>query len=251
MKAEAESVAKTIIPHKGVDPVPSQEDERSNGLSGGLVVAHEPAGVASEAFRILRAKLLYPPAEPPPKVIALTSAGRREGRTTTAANLALALARADDSVLVVDCDLRNPALHEIFRSKNTMGLTNILVGEQRAQEVWQEPIPRLKTIPAGPLPPNPTELLSSRRFTRFLEEMRQEFDYVLVDAPPVGPSDSFVLAANGDAVLLIVHSQRTSKETLRRALRDLQSVDANVLGTVVNSFGAPDNDYYSKLRYKA
>ena len=250
-KAKAEDDAKTIKSHRRAGSVSSQEDEQRNGFSGGLVAAREPAGVASEAYRVLRTKLLYPLAGSPPKVIVLTSADRREGRTTTAANLGATLAQAGNKVLVVDCDLRNPALHRMLGLKNTRGLANILLGEQRAQEVWQEPIPGLKLISAGPLPPDPTDLLSSRRLTQLLEEMRQEFDYVLVDTPPVGPADSFVLTAHADAVLLIVHSERTRKEALQQALRDLQSVEANVLGTVVNGFGAPQDGYYSNLRHEA
>jgi Mrp family chromosome partitioning ATPase len=130
-------------------------------------------------------------------------------------------------------------------------MVSILLGRQQRQEVWQEPIPGLKMISAGPSPASPTELLSSRRFTGFLGEVRQEFDYVLLDTPPVGLSDSFVLSANGDGVLLVVQAQHTRKGALRQALRDLQSVGASVLGTVVNSFGAPNDDYYSNLRYKA
>jgi capsular exopolysaccharide synthesis family protein len=236
--------------HRGAGSVASREGEKRNGFPGGLAAAQEPAGVDSEAYRILCTKLFYSLLDSPSKVIVLTSAGRHEGRTTTVANLGVALAQADKNVLILDCDLRNPALHKRFGSKNIRGLVNILVDGQHPQEVWQEPIPRLKMISAGPLPPNPMELLSSRRLTAFLEEMRQEFDYVLVDTPPVGLSDSFVLAANGDGVLLIVHTQRTRKGALPQAVRDLQSVGANVLGTVMNSYGAPKDDYYSNLRYK-
>jgi len=250
MKVKEESGARMFRLHSGAGSVASREDKQRNSFPGGLVAAQEPAGVASEAYRILRTKLFYSLVDSPFKVIVLTSAGRHEGRTTTVANLGVTLAQADKNCLILDCDLRNPALHTIFASKNTRGLVNILVDGQQSQEVWQEPIPRLKMISAGPLPPNPMELLSSRRLTAFLGEMRQEFDYVLIDTPPVGLSDSFVLAANGDGVLLIVHAQRTRKEALPQALRDLQNVGANVLGTVINSFGAPKDDYYSNLRYK-
>jgi capsular exopolysaccharide synthesis family protein len=107
------------------------------------------------------------------------------------------------------------------------------------EDIWREPIPGLKLICAGPTPPNPAELLSSRRLAEFLTEMRPRFDYVLVDSPPVGVSDSVVLAAQGDGVLLVLDSQRTRKGSLRQALRSLQGVGANVLGTVMNNFDVP------------
>jgi len=234
--------------HRGTGSVSWQEVKQRDGFPEGLVTAQEPASVASEAYRVLRTNLFYTQVDSPLKVIVLTSTGRREGKTTTVANLGVTLAQADKNTLVLDCDLRNPVLHRMFESSNMNGLVDILVGGQEPQKVWQEPIPGLKLIPAGPLPPNPAELLSSRRLAEFLGEMRQEFDYVLVDAPPVGVSDSSVLAANGDGVLLIVHSQRTRKGALRQALRSLQSVGANVLGTVMNGYGAPKEGYYSSYK---
>jgi capsular exopolysaccharide synthesis family protein len=124
----------------------------------------------------------------------------------------------------------------MFDVSNTNGLVDILAGGSRMEEVWREPIPGLTLICAGPSLPNPAELLSSRRLAEFLAEMRPRFDYVLVDAPPVGVSDSVVLAATGDGVLLVLDSQRTRKGPLRQALRSLQGVGANVLGTVMNNF---------------
>jgi capsular exopolysaccharide synthesis family protein len=223
----------------------SQQGKPGNGFPGELVAAQEPAGVASEAYRMLRTNLFYTQVDSPPKVVVLTSTDRYEGKTTTTANLGVTFAQAEKNTLVLDCDLRSPALHKMFGSANVRGLVDVLVGGQEPQEVWQKPIPNLKLISAGPLPPNPAELLSSRRLAEFLGEMRQEFDYVLVDAPPVGVADSSILAANADGVLLIVHSQRTRKGSLRLAVRNLQSVGANVLGTVMNSYGAPKDRYYS------
>src|SRR5215218_1980748 len=204
-----------------------------------LVTIDDPSGVASEAYRMLRTNLFYALVDSPPKIIVLTSANVGEGKSTTTANLGVTLAQADKNVLILDCDLRRPRLHSMFDVSNTSGLVDILAGGSRMEEVWREPIPGLKLICAGPPLPNPAELLSSRRLAEFLAEMRPRFDYVLVDAPPVGVSDSVVLAATGDGVLLILDSQRTRKGPLRQALRSLQGVGANVLGTVMNNFEVP------------
>ena len=211
------------------------ERRRRDDASRDLVTVYDPSGAASEAYRMLRTNLFYALIDSPPKIIVLTSANVGEGKSTTAANLGVALAQVDKKVLLLDCDLRSPRLHSIFGANNAAGRVDILAGV-RTEEVWREPIPGLKLICAGPPPPNPAELLSSRRSAEFLAEMRRRFDYVLVDAPPVGVSDSAVLAVHGDGVLLVLDSQRTRKGPLRHAIRVLRGVGANVLGTVMNNF---------------
>jgi capsular exopolysaccharide synthesis family protein len=218
-------------------------NSQSNGFPKELVTILDPAGVASEAYRILRTNLFYAQVDSPPKVIVLTSAGPGEGTTTTVANLGVTLAQAGKNTLILDCDLRNSRLHRMFGARNTKGLVDILIGTDNVQEVWQEPVSGLKLISTGPPPPYPAELLSSQRLVQFLDETRRVFDYVLVDTPPVGVSESAVLAANGDAVLLILDPQRTRKGSLRRALHSLQGVGANVLGTLMNKAEVPANGH--------
>jgi capsular exopolysaccharide synthesis family protein len=244
-----------MTPQKNVDNDSSKKDERS-GFPEALVTIQDPSGTASEAYRMLRTNLIYARGrlgdfDMPPKVIVLTSPGHGEGKSTTVANLGVSLAQAGKHTLILDCDLRRPAQHGIFRARNLIGLVDILVGEQEPQEVWYEPIPNLKLILTGPLPPNPAEILTSRRLTEFLGRVRQEFDYVLVDTPPMGlVSEAAALAANGDGVLLVLDSQHTRKGSLRQALRRLRSVGANVLGTVMNNYETPigsaaETGYYS------
>ena len=215
------------------------ERRRRDDATQDLVTVHDPSGVASEAYRMLRTNLFYALIDSPPKIIVLTSANLGEGKSTTTANLGVTLAQAGKTVLALDCDLRGPRLHRIFDVSNSRGLVDILAAGDKIEEVWLEPTPRLKLICAGPTPPNPAELLSSRRLADFLAEMRRRFDYVLLDTPPVGDSDSAVLAANGDGVLLVLDSQSTRKGPLREALRTLRGVGANVLGTVLNNFEVP------------
>jgi capsular exopolysaccharide synthesis family protein len=235
-----------MVHSEKIDHNSSQGDRGHNGFSEGLVAIHDPFGVASEAYRMLRTNLFYALVDAPPKVIVLTSAAHGEGKSTTAANLALTLAQAGKNTLLLDCDLRKPVLHKLFRTGNMEGLVDILIGERAPREVWSEPIPGLKLVPSGPPPPNPAELLSSRRLAEVLQQVRQEFEYVLVDTPPVGRvSDSAVLAANGDGVLLVLDSQHTRKRSLKHALHTLEGVGANVLGTVMNNYEVPRADTYS------
>jgi capsular exopolysaccharide synthesis family protein len=223
-------------PQRETSPELLPERRRRDDATHDLVTVHDPSGAASEAYRMLRTNLFYALIDYPPKVIVLTSANLGEGKSTTAANLGVTLAQADKNVLILDCDLRRPRLHSMFGLNNTRGLVDILAGGNRVEAVWREPIPGVKLICAGPPPPNPAELLSSRRLAEFLAEMRERFDYVLVDAPPVGVADSAVLAVQGDGVLLVLDAQGTRKGPLRQALRGLRGVGANVLGTVMNNF---------------
>ena len=205
-------------------------------LSPSLITAHQPLGVASEAYRMLRTNLLYSVVDNPPRSVVLTSAGAQEGKSITCANLGIALKQVGKSVLILDCDLRKPMQHELFGLSFSPGLVEVLAGEHTIQRVWQEPLPGLKVVSAGHTPPNPAEILSSRRLAELLNWAREEFDYVLVDTPPVRlVSDSAILAKQGDGVLLVLDVQEASKKSLRQAVKTLEGVGATVLGTVMNN----------------
>ncbi len=211
---------------------------------GRLVTVLDPTSAASEAYRTLRTNLLYACVDKPPKVILLTSPGPLEGKSTVCANMGVVLTQADKNVLIIDCDFRRPTIHKFFGLPNLRGIVDVLVGEHDLQEVWMEPVEGLKIVPGGPVPPNPTELLSSQRFSELLTYFREDFDYVLVDAPPTGlVSDPTIIAAQADGVLLVLHAQKTSKGSLRRAVRRLKAVRANVLGTVMNNVKISGDDY--------
>jgi capsular exopolysaccharide synthesis family protein len=218
----------------------AQRETKSGNLSGSLVTVLDPAGAASEAYRTLRTNLLYAPVDDTPsKVIVVTSPDySAKGKSTVCANLGVVLAQVGKNTLIVDCDFRRPVMHEIFGLRSTQGMTDILVGGHSLQEAYQEPLPDscLKVLAAGTPPPNPAELLGSRRFSEFLASVREEFDYVLIDSPPTGPvSDPAVLATQGDGVLLTLDAKKTRKEDVLRAVRSLTAVGANVLGTVMSN----------------
>ena len=214
----------------------AQKERESEAYAGGLIASLDPTSVASEAYRTLRTNLLYTYADVPPKVIVLTSPGQEEGKSATCANLGVMLAQAGKSTLILDCDLRKPTIHRFFGLPNVRGVVDSLVGEFSLQEVWQEALLGLKVITVGPLPPNPAELLDSRRFAEFLAQLRTKFDHVLVDTPPIElVSDPAIVAAQGDGVLLVFDAQNTRKGGVQRAVRRLDAVGATVLGTVMNN----------------
>ena len=228
----------------------TQEKDESNDLSKRLVTLLDTANPASEAYRTLRTNLLYSFVDNPPKTIVLTSPSQGEGKSTTCVNLGVVLAQADKDALIIDCDFRRPVVHQFFGLRNLHGVIDVLVGERKLQEVLQEPVEGLKVISTGSIPPNPTEILSSQRFSTFLAAMRERFDYVLVDAPPVLPvSDPAIIATQGDGVLLVMDAQNTRKAAVRQATRNLQAVGATILGTVMNNLKASAGGYYYQSDY--
>ena len=222
-----------------------REENKADDLHESLVTILDPDSAASEAYRTLRTNLLYALAYHPPKVIVLTSPGRGEGKSATCANLGVLLSQVGKNVLIVDCDWRNPPQHKIFGSRDTAGIADVVAGKLNLQEVWQEPLPGLKVIVAGAVTTNPAELVSSERFAEFISQVRQQFDYVLVDCPPVGLTpDPLILAAQADGVLLVFDAQNTRKRAFRQSLRRLEIVGANVLATVMNNVDASDYPFF-------
>lgn len=218
----------------------AQKVQETEDFPERLVTVLDPDETASEAYRTLRTRFTYAAIGTPPKVVLITSPGPAEGKSTVCANLGVVLAEAGKETLIIDGDLRKPDVHRIFNVPNQLGWVNVLSDERTLSEVWAEPLPGLKVVPAGPLPPNPAKLLSSPRFAQFLDETRQLFDHVLIDSPPTGSvADAAIIAAQADAVLVVFDSQVTRKVSLRRAVRGLESVGANVVGTVINNVDEP------------
>jgi capsular exopolysaccharide synthesis family protein len=214
-------------------------------LSRHLMTLRESDSAASEAFRTVRTNLFYSLVDEPPKVITLTSPHPREGKSFVCANLGVVLAQAEKNTLVVDCDLRRPVLHNFFGMRNLRGIVNVLAGEFGLEEVWVEPLPGLRVVSVGPVPLHPAEILSSRRFAEFLRQAREGFDYVLLSAPPTQVvADGAIISAQGDGVLLVFDAQHTSKRTVRHSVRSLETVGANVLGTIMNNMKGSQEAIY-------
>ena len=224
----------------------AQQNDESSRPAGDPIAILDPANVASEAYRTLRTNLLYSRVDTPQKkVIVLTSAGPHEGKSTTCANLAVVLAQAGKDTLLVDCDLRKPIIHRMFGLSNVWGMVSILMGERDLQQTCTEVLSGLKVVTTGPIPPDPSELLGSQRFAEFLADVRERFDYVLIDSPPVrAVSDPVILAAQADGVLLVLDAQATRKASFGQAKRSLEAVGATVLGTVMNNVKAGERGPY-------
>ena len=218
----------------------AQRKDGADGPAERLVTISSPDSLASESFRALRANLLFSPVDNPPKVIMVTSPGPGEGKSTSCANLGIVLSQAGTETLVIDCDLRRPVLHKLFQLRNLEGVTSVLANQRSLQEVWHEPLEGLKVVTAGPIPPNPAEVVGSQLFAKLLAEARKSFDYVLIDSSPVQlVSDPVVLATRVDGTLLVIDAQKTRKGAVRQSMRSLEAVGAHVVGTIVNNARVP------------
>jgi non-specific protein-tyrosine kinase len=215
-----------------------------------IVSLNEPTSPPAEAYRTLRTAVEFLGLDRPVRVIQVTSPRAREGKTTTVSNLGVALARAGYEVVVVDCDLRRPRLHEFFGLPNAKGFTSVVLGENLTTSLQPVPnVDRLAVLPSGPTPPNPSELLSSRRTGEVLASLPTERRIVLVDSPPVLPvTDALVLARWVDVTLMVCSASETSRKEVARAVELLKHVDAPLVGTILNGVKA-DGSYAYEYAY--
>ena len=206
---------------------------------------------ASEAYRTLRTNIQFMTLDNLTKSILVVGPHPGCGKTTTVVNLALALAQSGCSVLLVDTDLRRPKLHNIFKCKNFFGLTSLLIESDLNLSAARHKthIPNLDILPSGPVPPNPAELLASRKMQKVLKELQARYDYVLLDSPPMlNIADASILSSLSDATILVVGYGETTREEAIKAHQQLQMAKANLIGVVIN--GTPANqDYYGYYGY--
>ncbi len=216
-----------------------------------VVVLHEPWSPIAEAFRSLRTAVLFSVPEAPPKVIQMTSAGAGEGKTVSSLNLATALAEAGSRVLLIDVDLRRPACHLALGVDKTRGLSSYLAGQLPLDDIIQTlEAPRISFIPAGPTPPNPAELVGSQRMRDTLATLRERYDFVILDSPPVLPvTDAVLIAREADGVVMVVKGHDTPRELLRRARDQLAQANTRLLGSVVNNVDLGWGDLFFYNRY--
>ena len=220
-----------------------------------LITYLEPQSEIAEAYRALRTSILLSSVSHPPRSILITSSVPQDGKTMTCVNIAIVLAQQGKRILLVDADMRRPSVHKAFGLKGQVGLSNVLTGGAKINESIQPTIqPNLFVIPAGLVPPHPSELLSSSLMRDLLKKWLDEYDHVIVDSPPViSVTDAVLLSVQTDAVLLVVRSGQTTAAHVRRTRNVLQSVKAGLLGVVVNAADLTSPDYYyyygSKYRY--
>jgi capsular exopolysaccharide synthesis family protein len=201
---------------------------------GGPIALQHPDSLVVESYRTLRTSVQFLGLDQPMQVIEVTSAVPGEGQTTTAANLAVVLAQAGHSVVLVDADLRRPRIHEIFSLRDSLGLVNVLAGEP-IELIVRQVADQFSVIVAGTIPPNPNEMLSSARMGVLISELRGHFDFVIIDSPPTLPvSDAMALSRHVDGVLVIAQAGRTTFPQVQQTLQNLEQVSAPILGFVLN-----------------
>jgi capsular exopolysaccharide synthesis family protein len=233
--------------------LPTHRNAHANGQTVGteLVTVSDRGSTSAEAYRTLRTNLLFSAAVQTLKRIVVTSAGPQEGKSTTAANLAVALAQQGHRVLLVDCDLRRPRVHKIFQQPQQPGLTGVLVGNViAAAAIRPTEIDQLSILPSGALPPNPTELLGSPQMKATLDRLAENFEMVVLDTPPVlAASDAAILGGGADGVLVVVRAGQTEWGAVQATVQQLSNVGARILGTVLNDPDAEVAKYAAHYGY--
>jgi capsular exopolysaccharide synthesis family protein len=220
----------------------------------GELIAHEdPKSVISEAYRSIRTNIEFSSAEEPVKSILVTSAGPKEGKTTTLLNTGVAFAQTGNRVLLLDTDLRRPTFDKIFRVKSKIGLSKALVeGAALSDMTVSTHVPNLYVMTSGPIPPNPAELLNSAKMKRIIEEAEKEYDIILLDSPPLlSVTDALVLAREADGVVLVVQGSKSAREAVIRAGNILREHKLRIIGVVLNDIDLKreNYDYYFYYGY--
>lgn len=210
-----------------------------------FIVEKKPKSISAEAYRTLRTNIQYSSYDKKIKKILVTSSEPSEGKSTIIGNLAVSLSQSENTVIVLDCDLRKPTMHKKFKISNEVGLTELLVGKKELKDVVQYRNKNLHIITSGKIPPNPAEMLASKSMKRLLEQLANEYDYILMDTPPLNAvTDAQVLSTEADGTLIVIRSEKTKKESILTAKNLLQKVNANILGIVFNDVANSINKYY-------
>jgi len=231
-----------IVPSIKLDP--NREDSDMLAMRDHYLVSHPKSSVA-ECCRTVRTNLLFMSPENPARRLLITSASPQEGKSTVVINLGITMAQSGSKVLLLDTDMRRPRLHKAFGIQRGTGLTTAILGEAEMQEVIRSSdVPGLDIVPCGPIPPNPTELFHTERFGSIIKELSQTYDRVLFDSPPVAMvADPLILSSMIDGVVLVIKGASTSRDMIRRALKQLKDVNARILGAVINDLDLESREY--------
>ena len=239
--------------HLGLAPlgmVPALDPKSWQGKEP-LIHTGVPPGFA-EAFRTIRTNVLFSSADEGSRTLVITSTGPGEGKTTVASNLAIGFAQAGQRVLLIDADMRRPRVHEVFGRRQQPGLSNVMVGNAKAsQSVHKTTVPGLWMMAAGHVPPNPAELLGSQRFRDFVTSLKQHFDLILIDSPPVmAVTDAAIAAHAANGVVFVVGAEMTSRQAARAAIEQLEQGRARFVGAILNRVELERNSYYYSNYYR-
>lgn len=214
-----------------------------------FIVDKSPRSIPAENYRALRTNIKYSSYDKELKTILVTSSEPGEGKSTTAGNLALSFAQEEKKTIIIDCDLRRPSLHKKFQISGQNGLSEIVVEKRLDKEKRKKCVYEyneyLDVIPSGKIPPNPSEMLSSKIMEELLDRLKKEYDYIIVDTPPIhAVTDAQVLSTKVDGVLLVVRAGKTKKDSVIAAKESLEKVNAKILGSVLNGVEQSKDKYY-------
>ncbi|MGI6114160.1 MAG: CpsD/CapB family tyrosine-protein kinase [Mahellales bacterium] len=216
-----------------------------------LISKVNPKSPFAEAYRTLRTNIQFANPDKDIKTIMVTSAGPGEGKSTTVCNLALAIAQSEKKVLVIDADLRRSNIHKIFGLPNLDGLTTLLTEDININAaVSFIDVPNLYVLTSGPKPPNPSELLGSKRMEALLTKVKDEFDIILIDAPPILPvADASVLGTIVDGSIMLINYGQVDFDLAAKAKEQLEKVNARIMGVIINNIPNNGDSYYYYYYY--
>lgn len=238
------------VPFLGIVPnIP----EPTSGNTRDLHVHLNPKSSVAECCRAIRTNLLFMTPDKPFKRLLVTSTGPKEGKTTSAISLGIAMAQSGNRVLLVDTDMRRPRLHKALGISNEIGTSSLIIDQRPLEDaIKSTEVPGLFLLPCGPIPPNPAELLHTDAFRQLMDQLSEKFDRVIFDSPPVGAvADAVVLATKVDGVLLVFRAAKTAREAARRTVRAMKDVNAKLFGAILNNINLADakyGDYYYAYR---
>ena len=210
-----------------------------------IISIRKPKSPISESYRGIRTSIEFSNLDKEMKVINVTSSMQGEGKSTVIANLAVSFANLEKKVLLLEGDLRNPSVHRMFNISNINGLTDILLNNKNFAEcVHCTEVKNLHILTCGAVPPNPSEILSSKKMKDFINELREYYDYIFIDTPPIGVvTDAGIISTYSDGCVFVVGSKQCDIEMAKIAKKRLEDVGANIIGAVLNKFEAEGNGY--------
>ncbi|WP_150269449.1 CpsD/CapB family tyrosine-protein kinase [Paenibacillus tepidiphilus] len=216
-----------------------------------LITVTNPRSPVSEAFRTLRTNIDFSSIDEQIQIIMVTSTGPEEGKSTVTANLAAAYAQADKKVLLIDGDMRKPTAHKTFSLSNRHGLSSLLSQQSSLEEATQATgVSNLSIVTSGPIPPNPAEMMASNRMNALLQELRQLYDVVLIDTPPLlAVTDAQIIASKSDGVIMVVSYGKVKRDIAAKAKSGLDRVGAKMLGVVLNNVKRKASEGYYYYYY--
>ncbi len=228
------------------------KNTKTEATNDNLVTLHHQKSPATEAFRKIRTNLQFMSPDKKLEVIMVTGSEAGIGKSTIASNLSLTFSMTGEDVFLIDTDMRKPRLHKIFGIPNFQGLSSYLAGEKNNLEelIVKHKETGTLLLPSGPIPPNPSEMLNSKKMEKLLEQCREKAKITIIDAPPLLPvTDSVLLSNKVDGVILVAKTNETKKEVFIAGQERLEQVNANILGTVLNKYPVNNSSYNTYENY--